>query len=334
MVATSLDLREIAPRLDLPITSVAIGIRRGESECITECAVRLILGDDVEQDLTAAVRHLKRAGRLGNAAAKCLQGILELDARYELGYAPPARAMKLLNAAANDADKVAQMQLALLIVNCPSLEQRLSLAVDLFRRAADEGSVSSLYQIGVLHYEGRGVPKKPRTALRYFEAAADKGDVDAAFNAGLIHVTGEAGRRDYRAAVRLFLQAAKQNHPRACYELGLLCATRAAARHLLPEADEAALARAEADYYQQSAARGCALGQVSYAVCCMNGDGRRRDPVLGASMYANACLQAEPTGFSGLAKCLASGDGIEFDPEEAVRWFELADEPNRWWVGK
>ncbi|MEZ5828970.1 MAG: tetratricopeptide repeat protein [Hyphomicrobiales bacterium] len=64
-----------------------------------------------------------------------------------------------------------------------------SQAVDWYRKAADKGQASAMFNLGKYYYD----KKDPKQAARWFEMAAEAGQVEALTALGSMHLHGEGG---------------------------------------------------------------------------------------------------------------------------------------------
>ncbi|MEJ0010371.1 MAG: tetratricopeptide repeat protein [Alphaproteobacteria bacterium] len=78
------------------------------------------------------------------------------------------------------------------------------------RKAADQGAVCGLYNLGVAYQEGNGVPKNMPEAIRLWQEAADKGFVHAQYNLAVVYRDGVGVKKDKAQAIHWFQLAADQ----------------------------------------------------------------------------------------------------------------------------
>jgi len=83
-------------------------------------------------------------------------------------------------------------------------------AMRLFRLAADQGDVSSQYDLGLMYAKGLGVSKDYVLAVRWFRLASDQGYAPAEYSLGVAYETGEGTDKDLQAAKILYGFAAAQ----------------------------------------------------------------------------------------------------------------------------
>ena len=88
-------------------------------------------------------------------------------------------------------------------------------AVALFRRAAEQGYVSSICDLGVCYQEGWGIEQDLQKALELYHQAADCGLGKAMNCIGECFWNGEGVEQDLNQALEWFEKGAKAGHPEA-----------------------------------------------------------------------------------------------------------------------
>ena len=127
----------------------------------------------------------------------------------------------------------------------------LALAMDWYRKAAEQGSIPAQKRLAELDYQesiqiksgkneeylkGTNPENDALTAKEWYEKylneedqesaaayltrAADMGYAEAQYSLGLCHACGAGVSWDNAAAAKCYLEAANQNHPKAQFELG------------------------------------------------------------------------------------------------------------------
>jgi len=81
-------------------------------------------------------------------------------------------------------------------------------ALKWFHKAAEQGSASAQYNLGVMYANGRGVREDPDEAVRWYRKAAELGNASAAFNLGVMCEQGLAVPQDDVEAWKWFTLAA------------------------------------------------------------------------------------------------------------------------------
>jgi len=82
--------------------------------------------------------------------------------------------------------------------------QDITMALELWHRAAELGHSRAYYNIGITYNTGDGVELDEKKAMYYLELAAMRGEVDARYNLGALEETGniENALKHYMIAVR------------------------------------------------------------------------------------------------------------------------------------
>jgi TPR repeat protein len=95
-------------------------------------------------------------------------------------------------------------------------------AVTLFKRAAEQGSTSAQYNLGVAYDQAQGVAQDYPQAAHWYTKAAEAGDTRAQYNLGLMYSYGHGVAQDYPQAAHWYTKAAEAGDTRAQYNLGLM----------------------------------------------------------------------------------------------------------------
>ena len=73
-------------------------------------------------------------------------------------------------------------------------------ALTKFRSAAQQGSASAQFSLGLMYDEGKGVAQDFKEAVRWYKLAAAQGNAKAQFNLGISYGKGEGVAQDYLRA--------------------------------------------------------------------------------------------------------------------------------------
>ena len=84
----------------------------------------------------------------------------------------------------------------------------LSEAVRRFRKAADAGDTTAMFNLGNLYDSGEGVSEDQSEAVRWYRKAAEAGDTDAMVELGYAYAKGEGVAPDVAEAERWYRKAA------------------------------------------------------------------------------------------------------------------------------
>ncbi len=115
-------------------------------------------------------------------------------------------------------------------------------------------------------------------AVRIWRPLAEKGDADAAFNLGQAYRLGRGVPTNLAAAATWFERAAAKGHLDAQTTLGLM---------LFENGDRAGGIR----WLRQAADKGEPRALLVYGTALFNGDGVKKDPVLGYALVSRAAAQ-------------------------------------------
>jgi TPR repeat protein len=95
-------------------------------------------------------------------------------------------------------------------------------AYNIWKPLADGGDKVAMFNVGVLHAEGRGVAQDVQQATQWYRRAAEAGYAPAQFNLGSAYLEGKGVTEDKRQAFQWWTKAAAQNHPQSLFNLATL----------------------------------------------------------------------------------------------------------------
>ena len=93
-------------------------------------------------------------------------------------------------------------------------------AVEIWTPLAEGGDVAAQYNLGVMHYRGKGVPADPEQAAAWFGRASDQGHGRASFNLAFMYDRGQGIAEDDERALEFYERAAEAGDVRAKGFLG------------------------------------------------------------------------------------------------------------------
>lgn len=105
-------------------------------------------------------------------------------------------------------------------------------------------AATALLAEGRKYLRGEGVPADEGRAFALFQQAAELGSATGRYRLGMIHLTSREGRTDPQKAATLLLPLAQQGYPDAAFLLGLVASGFTPAHSLLPAAGESSLRQA------------------------------------------------------------------------------------------
>jgi TPR repeat protein len=195
------------------------------------------------------------------------------------------------------------------------VRRNATLAVELFRQAAEAGLAEGMIRMGFLHLQGVGVDQDIEAARRWFAEAVEQGSAIAMVQMAQTFRAPWATTPAADEALRWLVRAHEAGAPDALAYAGFM--TEAGE---LGEPD-LALARAR---FEASAAAGSALAQAKLAHMHLIGHGAEIDAAKAMAYFRQAAAQDYPPGYMGIAYLYESGTGVAADLEEAGRWYARA----------
>jgi len=133
-----------------------------------------------------------------------------------------AKAVKELEIEAKKGNVKVQSFLAGIYANEQSPVKNYLKAALWYAKAADQGDLGSLSDLGVMYLNGKGVKQNKQRGLKMLNDAAEGGNAGAQYNLGVIYYEGRLTELDYIKAAYWYKKAANQDDPPAQYNLALM----------------------------------------------------------------------------------------------------------------
>jgi len=190
-----------------------------------------------------------------------------------------------------------------------------AIALQSYRKAADQGDARAQNNLGAMYESGRGVPQSYTEAIRWYRLAADQGDATAQNNLGSIYIYGRGVPQNYAEAMKWYRLAADQGNARAQVNLGIMYGKGQGTPKNYAEAMK---------WFRLAADRGDAQGQVDVGVCYRDGLGVPQDYTEGIKWFRLAANQGKASGQLDLGDMYREGHGVPQDYVEAGKWYRLA----------
>lgn len=92
------------------------------------------------------------------------------------------------------------------------------------KKLAEQGDLSSQYNLGYMYRNGEGVTYDYAKAAEWYKKAADQGHRKAQYNLGMMYYQGKYITQDYKKAFELLQEAANQEDYNAQTTLGVMYA--------------------------------------------------------------------------------------------------------------
>lgn len=147
----------------------------------------------------------------------------------------------------------------------------------------DYNSATSVNNLGICYFYGRGVPQDYRKALGYFITAADMGDKVAQYNAGYCYEENFGIEPHTNRAVEYYTRAAERGDAFAQYALARFCNFGIWVKEDIAQRDE--WYRRAFENFEHLAEHGDMYAQFMLAVCYYGGQGVEADSVTAVRIY-------------------------------------------------
>jgi len=106
-------------------------------------------------------------------------------------------------------DRLAQFNLATMLLRGEGGAADPEKGVDWLRKAAEAGMAQAQYSLGLLYESGTGVARSLTTATEWWEKAAQQGHVDAQVQLGTQYFLGRGAPKDWTLAAKWYEAAAE-----------------------------------------------------------------------------------------------------------------------------
>jgi len=301
-------------------------------------------GVGVKRDNARAVEWYKKAAAKGHAGAQNNLGMM-----YDQSIGVPrdsAKARELYVSAANAGLADAEFNVGLDFASEKNFED----ARKWYQKAADQGHLRALNNLGNIYLLGRGVPVDLEQAKKYLIKPATAGIAVSQFGmAAAFFFQKDAAeampwlRRSMqggyiwaysRYARSLYYAEGVERDVAAALDLARKLAKRgdgnsqALVAHILLANTEKMPADAKEAYEfaRKSAEQGNSYGQRILGSCYYRGFGVKQDAAEAVHWYRLSAEQKDATAACNLAELLESGSGTARDVREAVKWYQVGAE--------
>ncbi len=150
---------------------------------------------------------------------------------------------------------------------------------------------------------------------------AEQGDPAANCNLAHMHLSGILCVKNAAESQRLFTIAAAAD-PRAQRDLGFILYNKAIRQN------DAGIMGQAAELYKKAADQGFVLAKYELAMMHFNGQAGLNNHALGFQLMEEAALNGVPAAQSFRGEMFQEGRGVNKDPVEALKWFQLAADNN------
>jgi len=224
-------------------------------------------------------------------------------------------AMNLRRRATEQGDADEQFNLGVLYAKGKGVPQDLTEAGKWFMKAAAQGCPNAQFELGGMYNNGEGVPQDFAEAMKWYMQAAAQGHANAQNNLGVMYNNGKGVPQDFAEAMRWYMKAAAQGNANAQFNLGVLYNNGKGAPQDSTEA---------VNWFMKAAAQGYAKAQFELGVLYADGKGVPRDVAEAVKWYMKAAAQGYADAQNNLGVMYANGKGVPRDHLEAMKWYSLS----------
>ncbi len=175
---------------------------------------------------------------------------------------------------------------------------RESDAARLYRKAADNGYVPAMNDLGYCYNEGRGLPIDKVEAVRWFRLGAGNGDVRSMDDLGTAYLDGAGVGSNAAEAMRWFRQAADRGYGPSMHSIGTIYQLGLGVTKDNAEAER--WFRQAAQWYRQAAGKGAAFAMAGMGFIQQSGQGEPRDDDEAIRWFRRAAEKGNSAGMLGL----------------------------------
>ncbi len=271
-------------------------------------------------DITALIGQpssAKEEGKWAEAEVerKSLATSQDASAIYSHGERPYYRTPEYYEKAAGQGNVDAMTNLGVLYADGQGVAQDYVKAREWYEKAAAKGDAYAMSMLGVLYDNGRGVAQDYVKAREWYEKAAAKGEALAMRTIGVYHDHGLGVAQDYAKAREWYEKAAANGDVSAMRGLGVHY------EYGRGVAQDYAKAR---EWYQKAAERGDAYAMANLGVLYDNGRGVAQDYAKAHEWYERASDRGEACAMTNLGELYEYGRGVAQDYVKAREWYQKA----------
>jgi TPR repeat protein len=269
------------------------------------------------------------------------------------GELDTVKGIELLIQASDRGDLYAMDMLASLYKNGSYVVKDVAKAMQLYRKAAEKGSSSSMYSIAYLYYKGAdGIPNDYDKAVEWFIKAAEHGHSYAAFMLGYMYGDAKGVKQDLAAALTWYKLAGDRGHNGAVNNLGNMYywgsgVTQDYSKAVIYYAKAGEMGNVIAmnnagntyhkggfgltqnytkaiEWYIKGISSGYAWCMFNYANMLYNGQGTPQDYMKAKEYYEMAAAKENTDAMDKLYSMYYNGIGVKKDKKIAQQWLDKA----------
>lgn len=205
--------------------------------------------------------------------------------------------------------------------NADEAKKYYLLAFEGFRDAAEKGSATKQYVLGLMYlHHGKAVSKDDKDAQIWFRKSAEQGIVEAQLELGKLYEEGQLIKQDYNEAIKWYRKAAEQGHVEAQAKLGSMYDVWGEKEGITANPTESA------KWYLKAAEQGDVHSAFRIGWSYRDGNGVPKDSNEAIKWFKKAAEQGDVMATTFLAAMYFNGIGIIQDYTEASVWYRKAAE--------
>lgn len=252
---------------------------KGSSEALFLLGEHFESGEGVERDMKRAIECFETAAKAGYNPAQSKLGYIY---KNDTAFLDSERSIYWNNKAAENGDMRALCNLGLAYEFGNGVEKDPKKAFDLYQQSARLGYDRGMYNLAFCYMKGNGVREDHWQAAQYFEKAAQKGHVNAMYNIGVMYLNGDGVNKDCKRAAEYFYRAAQNNNIESIFYLGY-CYLNGLGVKKYP-----AMA---VHYFRKAADGGDTEAMFNLGYCYYNGTGIAEDRVMAKKLWRQAAQE-------------------------------------------
>lgn len=242
---------------------------------------------------------------------------------------------------------------------CPycgyKLNNDLDNELDILKKNAELGDISSQIKLGDKYSEGIGVSQDYEESFKWYMKAAEQGDEYGQYSVGCMYAEGQGIKQDYKEAFKWYMKAAGQDNDDAQYRLGEFYyegkgveINKYEAFEWFKKASDSGNILAELDledYFNitedsdeeeinkvrtrlllelESEGKISREDEYNKAEKYYYGDGVEKDYEKALELYMKAAMLGMAEAQNDVGECYYFGKGTREDREEAFKWYKKA----------
>jgi TPR repeat protein len=181
-----------------------------------------------------------------------------------------------------------------------------------YTKAAKQGDVDGVFNLGAVYLNGKGVPKNEKEAFKWITKAAEQGDSEAQNVLGGMYYSGLGVGANENEAFKWWEKSSEQGNANSQFNLGV------SYRNGVGVAKDD---KKSFDWFTKSAEQGDADGQFNLGLSYRDGVGVAKDKKKAFDWFTKAGLQGNVGAQSNLGWCYRDGIGVTKDEKKAFEWF-------------